>query len=159
MDINWLNANYLPWLILLFPLVSFMVIVLGTNRRVALSQWVALVGIGLSWVLSLLLFAKTVWASDHTLGHEIYGSALDWLSVGPYIVRMGVMVDPLTAYMLLMVPLACLLIFIYSMGYMHGDAHTSRFFAYISLFAGAMLTLVVADNLLMLFIGWEVMGF
>ncbi len=57
-----------------------------------------------------------------------------------------------------MVPLACLLIFIYSLGYMAHDPHNSRFFAYISLFAGAMLTLVVADNLLMLFIGWEVMG-
>jgi NADH-quinone oxidoreductase subunit L len=159
MDTNWLNANYLPWLILLFPLVSFVVIVLGANRRVALSQAVALTGIGLSWVLSLLLFVKTVWASDHPLGDKIYGSALDWLNLGAYTVRMGVMVDPLTAYMLLMVPLACLLIFIYSMGYMHGDPHEARFFAYISLFAGAMLTLVVADNLLMLFIGWEVMGF
>ncbi len=79
--------------------------------------------------------------------------------MGKYTFRMGVMVDPLTAYMLLMVPLACLLIFIYSMGYMRGDPHHSRFFAYLSLFAGAMLTLTLADNLLLLFVGWEVMGF
>jgi NADH-quinone oxidoreductase subunit L len=159
MDVNWFNANYLPWLILLFPLLSFLLIVMATNRNVRLSQAVALTGIGLSWVLSMLLFVKTVWTSDVKLGHEVFGSALDWLNIGPYVVRMGVMVDPLTAYMLLMVPLACLLIFIYSLGYMHGDPHESRFFAYISLFSGAMLTLVLADNLLLLFIGWEVMGF
>ncbi len=71
---------------------------------------------------------------------------------------MGVLVDPLTAIMLLMVPLACTMIFIYSIGYMAHDPRQSRFFALISLFAGAMLTLVVADNLLLLFVGWEIMG-
>ena len=159
MDINWFHADYLPWLILLFPLVSFLVIVLFTSKSTVLSQVVGLVGIGLSWALSMLLFVKTVWASDPALGERVYGSALDWMSLGRYTFRMGVLVDPLTAYMLLMVPLACLMIFIYSVGYMRGDAHNSRFFAYISLFAGAMLTLVLADNLLLLFIGWEVMGF
>ncbi len=159
MDINWFHADYLPWLILLFPLVSFLVIVLFTSKNTVLSQVVGLVGIGVSWVLSMLLFVKTVWASDPALGERVYGSALDWMSLGTTTFRLGVLVDPLTAYMLLMVPLACLLIFIYSVGYMRGDAHNARFFAYISLFAGAMLTLVLADNLLLLFVGWEVMGF
>src|SRR5690606_30821975 len=72
--------------------------------------------------------------------------------------RMGVLVDPLTTIMLIMVPLACTMIFIYSIGYMAHDPRQARFFALISLFAGAMLTLVVADNLLLLFVGWEVMG-
>jgi NADH-quinone oxidoreductase subunit L len=71
---------------------------------------------------------------------------------------MGVFLDPLNHVMLFMVPLACVLIFIYSLGYMAHDPRNTRFFAYLSLFAGAMLTLVVADNLLLLFIGWEVMG-
>lgn len=71
---------------------------------------------------------------------------------------MGVLVDPLNTIMLFMVPLACLCIFIYSIGYAASDARQSRFFALISLFAGAMLTLVVADNLLLLFVGWEIMG-
>ncbi|HVO69213.1 MAG TPA: NADH-quinone oxidoreductase subunit L [Aggregatilineaceae bacterium] len=159
MDINWLNANYLPWLILLFPLGSFLLIVLVTNRRVVLSQIIALAGISIAWLLSMLLFVKTVWTTDKSLGRDVFGSSLNWLDLGKYTVRMGVMVDPLTAYMLLMVPLVCLLIFIYSLGYMRGDEHNSRFFAYISLFAGAMLTLVLAGDMLMLFIGWEVMGF
>lgn len=159
MDVNWLNADYLPWLIMLFPLLSFFVIILGTGRSVVASQVVALAGIGLSWLLSMVLFVKTVWQSDATLGDVVYGSSLEWLKLGPHTFRMGVMVDPLTAYMLLMVPLASLLIFIYSAGYMRGDPHNARFFAYLSLFAGAMLTLTLADNLLLLFIGWEVMGF
>jgi len=159
MDINWLGANYLPWLILFFPLLSFAIIALLTASRERTSQVVAVAGIALSWLLSMVLFVKTVWATDARLGEEVFGSAVNWLDLGASTFRLGVMVDPLTAYMLLMVPLACLLIFIYSLGYMRGDPHNSRFFGYLSLFAGAMLTLVLADNLLLLFIGWEVMGF
>jgi NADH:ubiquinone oxidoreductase subunit 5 (subunit L)/multisubunit Na+/H+ antiporter MnhA subunit len=159
MDVNWLNANYLPWLILFFPLLSAAIIMLVANRSVIASQAVSVGGIGLSWVLSLLLFVKTVWSTDKALGEDIFGSQLDWLDIGAHTFRVGVMVDPLTAYMLLMVPLACLMIFIYSVGYMRGDPKNARFFGYLALFAGAMLTLTVADNFLLLFIGWEVMGF
>jgi len=113
MDINWFNADYLPWLILFFPLLASALIMLVTNRSVIASQAVALTGIGLSWLLGMLLFVKTVWATDTHLGDEVFGSSLDWLDVGRYPFSMGVMVDPLTAYMLLMVPLACLLIFVY----------------------------------------------
>ena len=89
--------------------------------------------------------------------------------------RLGVSVDPLTAVMLFMVPFAVFMIFVYSVGYHnfgkpagqflgipnHGQEEPlfSRFFALMSLFAGAMLTLVVADNLLLIFVGWEIMGF
>jgi NADH-quinone oxidoreductase subunit L len=159
MDINWFSADYLPWLIMFFPMLAAAIIMLVTNRSVVASQAVALVGIGLSWVLGMLLFVKTVWTTDKHLGEDVFGSQLDWLDVGRYTFRMGVLVDPLTAYMLLMVPLACLLIFIYSMGYMRGDRYNARFFAFLSLFAGAMLTLTLADNLLLLFVGWEIMGF
>jgi len=159
MDINWLSADYLPWLILAFPLVSFLVIALFTARNAALSQAVALAGIGIAWVLSMIEFAHVVWIKDIELGKSVVGSQLEWMDIGAYTFKVGVMVDPLTAYMLLMVPLACLLIFIYSLGYMHGDPRVGRFFGYLSLFSGGMLTLVLADNLLLLFIGWEIMGF
>lgn len=158
MNINWFDADYLPWLILFFPLLSFLIIVLFTSRSRILSHIVALSGIVIAWVLSMIEFVKVVWASDVELGREVFGSTIDWLTLGTATFRMGVLVDPLTAYMLLMVPLTCLLIFIYSLGYMRDDPHNTRFFAFISLFAGAMLTLVLADNLLMLFVGWEVMG-
>ena len=118
-------------------------------------------------------------------------SSIDWLPFGscgasaseyaetgdcPNWLNMGVAVDPLTAVMLFMVPLAVGMIFMYSVGYHnfgstkgvgpirgipnHGyeEPLLSRFFAFMCLFGGAMLVLVVADNLLLLFVGWEVMG-
>ena len=82
-------------------------------------------------------------------------TTVTWLNTGHTTFNMGVLVDPLTTIMLIMVPIAVLAIFIYSIGYMAHDPRQARFFALISLFAGAMLTLVVADNLLLLFVGWE----
>ena len=106
--------------------------------------------------------------ADHKAVAATTGYTGPWFS-------MGVLVDPLTAVMLFMVPFAVFMIFVYSVGYHnyglprgtqlgvpnHGQEEPmfSRFFAMMSLFAGAMLTLVVADNLLLLFVGWEVMGF
>ncbi|NDJ75865.1 MAG: hypothetical protein GYB65_06375 [Chloroflexi bacterium] len=159
MDVNWLDVNYISWLILFFPFLSFAIIALFTSRNLVVSQAVALVGIGLSWVLSMALFVRGVWGLDRDLGHDPFGSSTDWMDLGTHTFEMGVLVDPLTMFMLLMVPLACLLIFVYSLGYMRGDPHNARFFAYLSLFSGGMLTLVLADNLLLLFIGWEIMGF
>ncbi|NLE76501.1 MAG: NADH-quinone oxidoreductase subunit L, partial [Chloroflexi bacterium] len=80
------------------------------------------------------------------------------IPTGDSFLKLGFMVDPLTAVMLFMVPFVCLMIFIYSVGYMAGDPRYSRFFAYISLFACGMLGLVVADNLFMLLVFWEIMG-
>jgi NADH-quinone oxidoreductase subunit L len=101
----------------------------------------------------------------------IYGGELTWLSLGASdesangLVEgenssheIGVFLDPLNLIMLFMVPLAILCIFLYSVGYMWNDARQAKFFALISLFAAGMLTLVVSDNLMMLFVGWEVMG-
>jgi NADH-quinone oxidoreductase subunit L len=101
----------------------------------------------------------------------IYGDEITWLSLGnpdesangfvpneDSSHEIGVFLDPLNLAMLFMVPLAILCIFIYSVGYMANDARQAKFFALISLFAAGMLTLVVADNLMMLFVGWEVMG-
>ena len=116
-------------------------------------------------------------AAEGEHGSSVFvASSIPWLPQGVNTLNMGVLVDPLTTAMLFMVPLACLMIFIYSVGYGNynkkHDPHDqpgfpphkgreplyARFFAFLSLFAGAMLTLVVADNLLLLFIGWEVMG-
>jgi NADH-quinone oxidoreductase subunit L len=168
MDINWLNANYLPWLIPVPPLLSFFVIVLFLGRYKGLSSVYAMVSVLVSWLMAWGVFFHAT--ATENFGVEgtsftIYGSGIDWMNLGPKVFRMGVAVDPLSAVMLFMVPFAMLMIFIYSIGYMSAypedDPHQirySRFFAYLSLFAGGMLTLVVADNLLLLFMGWEVMG-
>jgi len=101
----------------------------------------------------------------------IYGNEVTWLALGnaddsangfvegeDSSHEIGVFLDPLNATLLFMVPLAILCIFLYSVGYMWHDARQAKFFALISLFSAGMLTLVVADNLMMLFVGWEVMG-
>lgn len=126
--------------------------------------------VGMSGAVTALLMSLNLVFSalnEFGAGHfgevgEIYANSIAWMATGSDVAsafRMGVLVDPLTSIMLFMVPIAVLCIFIYSIGYMAHDPRQAKFFALISLFAGAMLTLVVADNLLLLFIGWEVMGF
>jgi NADH-quinone oxidoreductase subunit L len=181
------DINYLPWLIPIGPLLAFLIITLVTNRsrlvpatdheygghhpdydgmevpvvtmfgRVA-SVVVGLIGAVSAWVISVIVFIEAMGFEKLGLDDQIIASSVDWLSVGVEALRMGVLVDPLTAVMLFMVPLAVVCIFVYSIGYMAHDPRQARFFSLISLFAGAMLTLVVADNILLVFVGWEVMG-
>ncbi len=147
----------LVWLIPLIPLASFWIIVLFANPSKKLSHSIAIGSIALAWILSWGALYEGI--KHHVgRGEEAFHMSWNWLPTGPSWFRMGVMVDPLTLAMLFMVPFVCLLIFIYSIGYMHGDPRYSRFFAYISLFACGMLGMVLADNLLMLMIFWEVMG-
>ncbi|MGD2206185.1 MAG: NADH-quinone oxidoreductase subunit L [Anaerolineae bacterium] len=154
----------LTWLVPLFPLAAFACIVLWTNRNRLLSTWVAWIGIGLSWILGWTIFALS-WGDIHHLtppsgSHPV---PLYTIPTGTAALKIGFQVDTLTSVMLFMVPFVCLMIFIYSKGYMNYgtkevDPRYSRFFAYISLFACGMLGLVVSDNLVALLIFWEVMG-
>ncbi len=161
---NWIDANITPWLIPIPPFVAFLLIILAAGRSKLLSNIIAIVGVAISFVLGWAEVLNAIQFKDlGTAGRGVFNSATAWLANGSagvqsYSLNMGVAVDPLTTVMLFMVPLACLLIFIYSLGYMAHDPRNTRFFAYLSLFAGAMLLLVVADNLLLLFIGWEIMG-
>lgn len=165
---DWLNANFLPWLIPLPPFIAFAVIILVAGRSRVATQIIALGAMALTWLLSFSLVLHAFAVSDlGKYSRGIFGSSLSdvlggnaWLvnGTGNGALNMGVAVDPLTAVMLFMVPLVMMMIFIYTLGYMANAERHTRFFAYLSLFAGAMLTLVVADNLLLLFVGWEVMG-
>jgi len=170
----------LTWLVPVPPLLAFFLIVLFTNRSKGLSHIVAVGMMALSWAVSWLVFFN-VFRSEN-LGEDPIRGVVDWLPFGSAAVagtgtlQMGVLVDPLTAVMLFFVSLTCLMIFVYSVGYSNWgkprDPHDapgnpphngiepmySRFFAFLSLFAFGMLTLVVADNVLLLFIGWEIMG-
>ncbi|MEM7031259.1 MAG: NADH-quinone oxidoreductase subunit L [Chloroflexota bacterium] len=149
--------SFLVPLIPVFPLLAFVIIVFWSNPNKELSARVAIGGIGLSTVFSWIVFGITL-TDWHHMQIEGWSMPLDWLPAGDSIFRMGFAVDGFTAIMLFMVPFVCTLIFIYASEYMEGDPRYSRFFAYVSLFAFGMLTLVVADNLLMLFMAWEVMG-
>jgi NADH-quinone oxidoreductase subunit L len=143
-------------LVPLLPLIAFVLIIFVTKKRNEASTWVAWAGIGLSWVLSWILVGVGV--SNLPVLREGLSTPIFSIPTGTGALSLGFQLDPLTVAMLFMVPFVCLMIFIYSRGYMHGDPRYSRFFAYISLFATGMLGLVVSDNLLLLFIFWEVMG-
>lgn len=187
MSINFADPNFLPWLVPVGPLLAFLIITLATNRAKLVpatshdygghhpdyngmlvpvaTQWsrVASITVGISGVVMALLVSWNLVFQGIGLGkkfgtEKVFTSSLEWLSTGNTAFNMGVLVDPLNATLLFMVPLAVLCIFIYSIGYMAHDPRQSRFFALISLFAGAMLILTVADNLLLLFVGWEIMG-
>jgi NADH-quinone oxidoreductase subunit L len=174
-----MNLTLITWLIPVPPLLSFGLIVLFFNKWKRLSSGIAILSMIVSFVMAQIVFWQSVGIGPE-LAKEPIHSAIPWLptSVDPAKwFQMGVMVDPLTAVMLFFVSITCLCIFVYSYGYHNGgtpvsrhnkkgeppevgtvEVMFSRFFAYISLFAAAMLTLVIADNLLLLFIGWEVMG-
>jgi len=88
--------------------------------------------------------------------HQVFN--FDWFDVGPGALRLGFLLDPLTAFMAVMVTFVGFLIFVFSTGYMKDDPNAAKFFCYLSLFAAAMLGLLVANSLLLLFICWELVG-
>ena len=141
----------LPWLIPLLPLLAFAWIIFLGRRVPGQGAYAAVGAMVISAVLSLILFARV-------RGGEVLHSAVTWLILGDQSLTLGLQVDPLTAVMLLVVTVVGSMIFIYSIGYMHGDPRYPRFFAYMSLFAASMLLLVLADNFLFLYVGWELVG-
>ncbi len=171
-----LDPTTLTWLIPVPPLLAFFLIVLFTRRSRWLSHTVAIGLMLVSWIMSWSVLAQILGREHFGEEGTIIAAAQEWLPLGAEPLKMGVLVDPLTAVMLFFVPLICLMIFIYSVGYSNfqkpADPHDkpgepphngveplySRFFAYLSLFAFGMLLLCVADNLLLMFIGWEIMG-
>jgi NADH-quinone oxidoreductase subunit L len=149
------------WTILELPLLAFVLIVFVTWRSKQLSAAVAIVCIAIAAGLSLLAVFPQVLAG--ATAH----AELNWLRLLPGnapddFLQLGIQVDPLTAIMLIVVTVVSLLVQIYSRSYMiehgHYDAGYSRFFAYLSLFTFSMLVVVLANNLLFLFIGWELVG-
>jgi NADH-quinone oxidoreductase subunit L len=135
-------------------MLSFAIIILFINRWKRASAYLTIGAMTVSMLLSLgILFA--VVGTDH---FELFQQSFRWLPTGETWLDLGFMVDPLTAMMLFVVTVVGLNIFVYSQGYMHTDPRYSRFFAYLSLFAMSMLGLVLANNLLLLFICWELVG-
>jgi NADH-quinone oxidoreductase subunit L len=118
----------------------------------ALSHWVTIIGVGVSLVASVIIF------QDVAQGNVFNGSVYTWLTSGDIRFEIGFLVDKLTATMMVVVTFVSLMVHIYTIGYMHDDPGYQRFFSYISLFTFAMLMLVMANNFLQLFFGWEAVG-
>lgn len=138
------------WLIPLLPLLAAVILSFSRSRFLAnLASIGAMAG---SFVLSILAFAGTFGAQSRSFYN------FDWLTFGTTSVKLGFLLDPLTAVMLLMVTFVGLLIFIYSTGYMAHDDNYASFFCFMSLFAAGMLGVLIANSLLLLFICWEIVG-
>jgi len=143
-------SSLVPWLILIAPLVSTIVITLFTLRWKALSSTISVVAVLVSFICSCLVFA-----------HSANSAAqITWIDVaGALKVPIALTLDALSRTMVLLVSGVGALIHIYSLGYMREDQGKSRYFAALSLFMFAMLGIVLASNFVMLFIFWELVGF
>jgi NADH-quinone oxidoreductase subunit L len=118
------------------------------------AAWVAIAAVGVSFLLSVAVFLEQVGDSHGTLTQELY----TWIPAGSFEVPLNLHVDNLSAIMLMVVMSVSLLVHIYSVGYMHGDPGIYRFYSYLPLFVFSMLMLVLADNYLVIFFGWEAVG-
>ncbi|HEY2614954.1 MAG TPA: NADH-quinone oxidoreductase subunit L [Chthoniobacterales bacterium] len=141
------------WLIPAAPLaVSLLILSLANSRRTAAAA-LAITGQIVALVLAVLAFVPTLQQPGWRAFHNF-----TWFTFGQNALRLGWVLDPLTAAMLLMITFVGLWIFVFSIGYMAGDKNFSRFFAYLSFFSAAMLGLVIANSLLLLFVAWELVG-
>jgi len=147
-----LNSNLLL-VIALAPLVSSIIVGLfGRSIGRAASHWLTTASVGLSFVLSLVVL------DDVVHGAQFNATIYDWMTVGNLHMEIGFMIDGLTALMMTVVTFVSFMVHIYTIGYMADDPGYQRFFSYISLFTFSMLMLVMSNNLLQLFFGWEAVG-
>ncbi|TPW18460.1 MAG: NADH-quinone oxidoreductase subunit L [Halothiobacillaceae bacterium] len=141
--------------IVLFPLLGALVAgFAGKQIGCSGAHWVTTSGVGLSFLLSVVAFFHIVINE----APDFNGSVYTWLISDGVKFEIGFLVDNLTAIMMLVVTFVSLMVHIYTIGYMRGDPGYQRFFAYISLFTFSMLMLVMANNFMQLFFGWEAVG-
>ncbi|MBE0417713.1 MAG: NADH-quinone oxidoreductase subunit L [Coriobacteriia bacterium] len=143
-------------LIPLLPAIGFVVMAPLSRATRNRLQWLGLAGVGGSLVLSFAAFAA-VWPGGHE-GEAAYHASWPIAQVGGVDLSVGLLLDPVAAVMLLVVTVVGACVQVYSVGYMHRDERVGWYFAVLTLFTAAMLALVLADNFLMLYMAWEVMG-
>jgi len=148
---NWFVQN--AWIIVILPFVSAALTLFLGKRTPGKGAVYGIAAIGVCFVLSLGVLWQFV---QH--GGGTYESSIDWFQIGPLQMELGQLVDGLTAVMFVVVSAVSLCVHVYSVGYMHGDRRYTWFFVVLSLFTGAMLDVVIANNLFQLLVGWEVMG-
>ena len=143
----------MEYLILFLPLLGSIIGYFGKSLGDKFSVLITSLFISISAILSIIVFYNGA-------VNNIYGNykIFEWINSGKFIVNWSINVDPLSSVMLVVVTLISSLVHIYSIGYMKNDPHKPRFMSYLSLFTFAMLTLIVSDNFLQLFFGWEGVG-
>jgi NADH-quinone oxidoreductase subunit L len=142
----------LPWFILFLPLAAAVLIALCTRGNRRLSAGLSTGAVVAGFVLSAIYVGLAGWAP------AMRESSFNWLAVGDLHIQLGLRLDPLSLMMMLVVTGVASLIHIYSWGYMREDEGFSRFFAFLSLFTFSMLGIVLANNLVELFMFWELVG-
>ena len=147
------------WLIIFLPMAAFGLISLFIRpfinklKQDKISSYVSISSISFSFILSIWALISVLSSPD-----KITFNSFSWLQIGSINISMGLLLDPLSSVMLVVVTSVSLLVQIYSVGYMHDDKSYSRYFAYLSLFTASMLGLVLAINIIQLFIFWELVG-
>jgi NADH-quinone oxidoreductase subunit L len=143
---------------IVLPLAGFLVNGL-LGSRLKSEKLIGAIGsatVGIGFVIAAVIFFQMLGSPAEERRHFV--TLLPWISTGSLSVNIAYQVDQLSVVMLLIVTGVGFLIHVYSIGYMHGDPGFARFFAYLNLFIFAMLNLVMADNFLLLFLGWEGVG-
>ena len=144
------------WLLIALPLIGALVLLLGGNRTNSFGPLLAVLMPATSFG-----FAVYLWLQMLGLPKELRSQNLvlfEWINIGSFQVPFGFQLDPLSMSFVLLITGVGSLIHIYSLGYMDHDPGKRRFFGYLNLFVAAMLLLVLADNYLLLYVGWEGVG-
>ena len=144
------------WLLLVFPLIGAVVLLLGGKRT---NRWGHLLGVAMplaAFAYALIAFAAMLGYPDYQRSRDV--NLFSWIAVGAFKVNEALQLDQLSMCFVLLITGVGSLIFIFSVGYMAHDPERRRFFGYMNLFLAAMLLLVLADNYLLLYAGWEGVG-
>src|SRR5262245_29406382 len=145
----------MPWIIL-FPALGVLIIAFAAHRKPHTASIIACSAVGLSFITALICVQQLVQLSPEA--RKISVDYFSWIRAGSFNATFGLYLDPLSSVMILVVTGVGFLIHVYSIGYMHGDPYYSRFFAFLNLFIFSMLILVLANNYLLMFVGWELVG-
>src|SRR5436305_2999621 len=148
---SWIVSNF--WLIPAVPLAVSLVVLSLANPQRSIAALLAIFGQVVAFVLAIMAFLATLQMPGFRAVHNFI-----WFTFGDQALRIGWMLDPLAVAVMVMITLVGLCIFLFSVGYMAGDKNFTRFFSYLSFFSGAMLGVVIANSLLLLFISWELVG-
>jgi len=150
----WIIKNL--WLIPALPLFAAGIIAVNKQPARKLAATLAIGSLALGFLLSLCAFFATLGHHGDGVFREVF--SFPWIQFGGQWMDIGWVLDPLTAIMLVMVTFVGMLIFIFSVGYMAHDDNFMRFFCFLALFAAGMLGVVIANNLFLFFVSWEIVG-
>lgn len=144
------------WLLIAIPLASATFLLLAGRLTDRWGHFLATAAVVASFVIGLVLFAALLGLDSES--RHLNTAVYEWIATGSWSIQLGLLVDPLSILFVLLITGVGSLIHVYSIGYMAHDDRRRRFFAFLNLFIAAMLILVLADNYLVLFLGWEGVG-